>query len=81
MSAARRPQRQGRTLREAFADDGVEPVVNSILVFPQKFHNRVVRPAEETVKMYKYIYLCVCASCVTLTGAISEDNTKGNKQF
>lgn len=48
VSAARRPQRQGRTLGEAFTDDGVEPVVNPVLVFPQQLHHWVVRPAEDT---------------------------------
>lgn len=51
VSAARRSQQQGGTLRETFADKGVEAVVNPVLVFPQQLHRRVVRPAEDTVEM------------------------------
>lgn len=50
VSAARRLQQQGRTLGEAFTDDGVEPVVNPVLVFPQQFYHWVVRPAENTAQ-------------------------------
>lgn len=32
---------------ETFADDGVEPVVNSVLVFPQQLHHWVVGAAED----------------------------------
>lgn len=51
VSAARRHQRQGRTLGEAFTDDGVQPVVNSVLVFPQQLHHWVVRPAEDSANV------------------------------
>lgn len=47
LSAARRLQRQARTLGEAFTDDGVEPVVDPILMLLQQLHHRVVRAAED----------------------------------
>lgn len=47
VGAAGRPQRQGSAVGEAFTDDGVEPVVHPVLVFPQQLHHRVVRPAVE----------------------------------
>lgn len=43
-------QWHGGTLRETFTNDGVQPVVNSVLMFPQQLHNWVVGPAEDTVK-------------------------------
>lgn len=51
VSAARRPQQQGGTPGEAFTDNGVEPVVNPVLVFSQHLHHRVVRPTEDTVNV------------------------------
>ena len=53
MSAAWWAQCQSRTLREAFADNGVKPVVKSVLVFPQQLHYWMVRPAEDIVKHKK----------------------------
>lgn len=55
LSAVGRSQRQGRTLGEAFTDDGIKPVVNSVLVFPQQLHHWVVRPAEDTRRMSNLI--------------------------
>lgn len=54
VSAARRSEWHCRTLGEAFTDDGVKPVVNPILVFPQQLHHRVVRPADDTVQMFSH---------------------------
>lgn len=48
VNAAGRPQRRGGALGEAFADDGIEPVVNSVLVSPQQLHHRVVGAADNT---------------------------------
>lgn len=56
VSAARRLRRQGRAPWEAFADDGVQPVVDSVLVFPQKLHHRVVRLAGGRVNIRGFIH-------------------------
>lgn len=48
MNAAGRPQRWGTALGEAFADDGIEPVVNSVLMSPQQLHHWVVGTADNT---------------------------------
>lgn len=51
MSAVRSSQRQGRTVGEAFTHNGVESIVNSVPVPPQKLHHRVIGLAEGTVQM------------------------------
>lgn len=51
VNAVRGPQRRGRTLGEASADEGVEFVVNSVLMLPQQLHHWVVRLAEDITHM------------------------------
>ena len=47
VTAVRRLQWHSRSEGEAFADNGVQLVVNSVLVFPQQFYHWVVGPAED----------------------------------
>lgn len=51
VSAMRKLKRQGRTPGKAFTDDGIQFVVNSVLVLPQQLHHRVVRSAENKVQI------------------------------
>lgn len=50
MRAEWRSELHCRTLGDVFTDDRVESVVNAILLFPEKFYDRVVRLTDETYK-------------------------------
>lgn len=48
VNAVGRPQQWGRALGEAFAHNGIQPVVNSVLMSPQQLHHWVVGTADNT---------------------------------